>query len=268
MAYFEASYSSDRIDSRRIEARTTVILRKRLSKKFIWKILFPLLIIIFMLSDGSEVATPYHFRMTPKATLHRGRASRYLHTRIRYNTKSETTFQLTRIVLSGDIELNPGPAQHSAGGDANNRHERTATGGIQLLAQNVRRHSEQTRWPQILRTRISEVRHHRLDRNLAGQHSGLGRAAVGAPGPRLAPPRPSHPWRRCRLRRQNVPGGGAAGGPGGGRHRGAGGGTENDPGVTIMCRLLPSQRQWGIVPRHKHATGPLALDSQKGRYLP
>ena len=89
-------------------------------------------IILLVLSVNYEAASPCQFRTIPYTKMHQGRASRYFHARIKHDTKSDTTYQLTRIALSGDVELNPGPQQHSAGnanGDA---------GTLHLLTQNVR----------------------------------------------------------------------------------------------------------------------------------
>ena len=39
-----------------------------------------------------------------------GRAPRFFHTAVKHDANSTSTFQIARLLVSGDIEVNPGPS--------------------------------------------------------------------------------------------------------------------------------------------------------------
>ena len=57
----------------------------------------------------------------------RGRAGRFLYSRVQHDTNSTATFNVSRLLISGDVEVNPGPAQST-----NTANE------LRIVTQNVR----------------------------------------------------------------------------------------------------------------------------------
>ena len=74
---------------------------------------------------------------TPRVAVSQGRAPKYLRSRIQHDSKSISTWSLVRVIVSGDVELNPGPAGAQAAPPAgvNQRHRAEP---LTCIAQNVR----------------------------------------------------------------------------------------------------------------------------------
>ena len=103
-----------------------------------------LLLLILLLSGSNRPLTAA--RVTPpKAVLKGasvgGRAPKFFHARVQHHTNAVSAWNVTRVIVSGDVELNPGPPQPDVVG-LNSTPARTAPGitnrRLSCLAQNVR----------------------------------------------------------------------------------------------------------------------------------
>ena len=73
----------------------------------------------------------------PRVVSYRGRAPRFLHSRIQHDVRSTSTWNATRVIISGDVELNPSPADVQAAPSAGADRKRRAE-PLTCLAQNMR----------------------------------------------------------------------------------------------------------------------------------
>ena len=73
----------------------------------------------------------------PRVTSFSGRAPRFLHSKIQHDVKSTSTWNATRVVIAGDVELNPGPAAVQAAPSVSIDRRRRAE-PLTCIAQNVR----------------------------------------------------------------------------------------------------------------------------------
>ena len=103
------------------------------------------LVAVLLIAAGCRDDLPTLARVAPpivqlKAQAGHHRAPRFLRTRVPHNTKAQSTWNITRLACSGDVELNPGPADGqpppAAGAGSGRRGSRTD--GVLVLAQNIR----------------------------------------------------------------------------------------------------------------------------------
>ena len=98
-----------------------------------------MLLIALLLFTACRDAAPPLSRPSLRLRATTGRAPRYLHARTPHHTNSSSTWNVTRLVLSGDVELNPGPEGLRSTSEAG--HQRAPVNGGQSLtcfSQNVR----------------------------------------------------------------------------------------------------------------------------------
>ena len=105
------------------------------------------LMILILVLSGCSSRPLTSVRVAPPTAVLRGasgggRAPRFLHTRVQHHTNAGSTWNVTRVIVSGDVELNPGPPAPSDAAGSGPTSARTAPGipnrQLSCLAQNVR----------------------------------------------------------------------------------------------------------------------------------
>ena len=98
------------------------------------------LVLVFAGSSSEKTHKSLCSPPTAKVVVFRGRVPRFLHSRIQHDVKATSTWNATRTVISGDVELNPGPTVQTAPPerppDGSNRQRHTEP--LTCVAQNVR----------------------------------------------------------------------------------------------------------------------------------
>ena len=108
--------------------------------------LLPVVLLVFLMLSGCNSCPPAAARVAPPVAVLRGatgggRAPRFFRARVQHHTHSSSTWNISRVIISGDVELNPGPAR-SGVVDSSPTPVRTAPGTVNrqlsCLTQNVR----------------------------------------------------------------------------------------------------------------------------------